>query len=107
MPKSDNIDVPVLTMQELLDANLEAVQNDYSAYCWHDTLRLMLQEGNRHPVTAAVLDQDGNMVCRVLVGPEEIIYIALTKLRFNALGTVPIDLGILEAMAEAAESSIN
>lgn len=107
MSDKNTIDVPVLTMQELLDANLEAVQNDYSAYCWHDTLRLMVHEGNRHPVTAAVLDQDGNMVCRVLIGPEEIVYLALTKLRFNTLGTVPIDLGILEAMAEAAESSIN
>lgn len=107
MSDKNTIDVPVLTMQELLDANLEAVQNNYSAYCWHDTLRLMVHEGNRHPVTAAALDQDGNMVCRVLVSPEETIYVALTKLRFNTLGTVPIDLGILEAMAEAAESSIN
>jgi hypothetical protein len=104
---NDVISLPILTRQQLLDANMEAISNDYSAYCWQDTLELMLYEGNRHPVTAATLDPDGNLVCRVLVSVEEVIFIALTKTRFNALGTVPIDLTVLEAMAEAAQSSIN
>lgn len=105
MPETLNI--PVLTRNEVLEANLEAVTQEYSAYCWHDTLRLVLQEGNKHPVTAASLDQDGNFVCRILVGLDEIVFIALTKARFNALGTVPVDLTVLEAMAEALESPIN
>jgi hypothetical protein len=104
---SETINLPILTKNQLLEANLEAIANDYSAYCWQDTLELMLYEGNRHPVTAASLDQDGNMVCRILVSSEEAIIVALTKARFNALVTVPIDLMVLEAMAEAAQSSIN
>lgn len=103
----DTIQMPVLTKDQLLEANLEAISNDYSAYCWHDTLCLVLAEGNRHPITAASLDQEGNLVCRILIGPEEIIMLALTKARFNALATVPVDVAVLEAMAEAHENTIN
>lgn len=101
------IQMPVLTKDQLLEANLEAISNDYSAYCWHDTLSLSLNEKNKHPITAASLDQEGNLVCRILIGPEEIIVLALTKARFNALPTVPIDVAVLEAMAEAHEQTIN
>jgi hypothetical protein len=104
---SDVIDMPVLSRAEILEANEEAITHKYSAYCWQDTLMGMLHEGNRHPITGAVLDSDGNWVCRIVVGPEVRIYSALTKPRFNALGTVPIDVALLEAMAEASESSVH
>lgn len=104
---SETLNVPVLTKEELLEANLEAVSQDYSAYCWHETLKLVLHDGNKHPITAAALDPQGNLVCRILVAADEIVFVALTKVRFNALPTVPIDLAVLEAMAEATESSIN
>lgn len=101
------IQMPVLTKDQLLEANLEAVAKDYSAYCWHDTLRHALFEGNRHPVTAATLDAQGNFVCSILIAPNELIMLALTKARFNALATVPVDVAVLDAMSEAAENTLN
>jgi hypothetical protein len=104
---SEVLNLPVLTRDELLEANLEAVGNDYSAYCWHDTLKQVVHEGNKHPVTEAKLDGAGNFVCRILIGPNEIVFVALTQARLNSLVTVQVDMVVIEAMAEAAESPIN
>ena len=104
---SEVLQIPVLTKEELLEANLEATMSEYSAYCWQDTLKHVLKEGNKHPITSASVDNDGNFVCRILVGPEEVIYVALTQARFNNLVTVPVDVEVITAMAEAVGSPIN
>lgn len=104
---SEVLTIPTLTREELLEANREAIDREFSAYCWQDNLMEATYEGNKHPVTAANLDPDGNLVCRILIGPNDIVYIALTQARLNTLGTVQVDMAIIEAMAEAAESSIN
>ena len=104
---SEVLTIPMLTREELIDANLEAVAKNFSAYCWHETLKQVTYEGNKHPVTAADPDPDGNMVCRVLIGPNEIVLIALSPHRYKLLGTVQVDMAVIEAMAEAAESPIN
>jgi hypothetical protein len=96
-----------MTKQELLEANMEATMSEFSAYCWQDTLKHVLREGNKHPITATSLDGDGNFVCRILVGPEDIIYVALTQARFNNLVTVPVDVAVITAMAEAVGSPLN
>jgi hypothetical protein len=104
---SELINIVVLTKEQLLSANEEAMLNEYSCYCKHDELRDFLREGNKHPVTAIAFDDDGNLVCRILIGPEEVVFVALTQTRVNNLLTVPVDIQLIAAMAEAAETTIN
>jgi len=101
---SEVVQLPYMYKAELLQANEKAVQMDYSAYCNQPELMNHLMEGFKYPVTASALDGDGNMVCRILVGPEDAIFVALTQASYNALPTVPVDMVIINAMAEALES---
>ena len=61
----------------------------------------------RDQLPEAKLDGSGNFVCRILIGPNEIVFVALTQARLNSLVTVQVDMVVINAMAEAAESPIN
>jgi hypothetical protein len=101
----DIIDIPYLTRAALLDANKEAVSNEFSTYCKQDALEEFVKEENIHPITAYALDSDGNLVCRILVGLEEVVFVALTQARYNSLPTAPVDMAVIGAMLEASVSS--
>lgn len=99
--------LPVMTRQQLLAANQEAITNNYSHSCYQETLSLNTYEGNKHPVLAAILDADGNYVCQISVNPYEVIYLALTQPFYLSLGTVAVDTELFTAMSEAAAATLH
>lgn len=78
--------VPVLTREEVLEANSKAVAEGWEGQSDEKYLEELLVEGNNHPVVTALLHVPSQLVtCRVLVSETESVWLTMPQEEFEQL----------------------
>ena len=78
--------IPVLSRDELLEANSKSIACGWEAHADEDYLNDILVEGNRHPIVTALLHVPSQLVtCRVLVSETDSIWLTMQQEEFEQL----------------------
>lgn len=78
--------VPVLSREEVLEANNRSIIEGWEAHADEDYLQDVLIEGNNHPIVTALLHSNNQLVtCKVLVSETESVWITMPNEDFKQL----------------------
>ena len=83
--------IPVLSREELLEANSRSIALGWEAHADEDYLNDILVEGNKHPIVTALLHVPTQLItCKVLVSESESIWLTMQQEQFEQLDLIEI-----------------